>query len=216
MDSDSNMGTKNKAVTAYLPEDIEARLTEYCLEHGLSRQGKKSGKEKPALGTGIIEVLKAFFALESGAAIAPVVDQKALQKIVSKTLPDNVPTEKWVQSEIKQAIASLKKELNGGAPATKEKTPVATTEKPKKEESKKLEKPVAVETEKTEKKDETELVLNQADLAKRLNSNPSTLGRHQKKGEEHFSQWSKAKDPEKLTWKYSETKENSKIFVVAK
>lgn len=215
MDYGINMGTKNKAVTAYLPEDIEARLTEYCLEHGLSRQGKKSGKEKPALGTGIIEVLKAFFALENGAAIAPVVDQKELQKIVSKTLPDNVPTEKWVQSEIKQAIASLKKELNGGTSATKEKAPVVA-EKVKKEEPKKVKEAVVVEAKKTEEKGETELTLNQADLAKRLNSNPSTLGRHQKKGDEHFSQWSKAKDPEKLAWKYSETKENSKIFVAAK
>lgn len=216
MDYGINMGTKNKAVTAYLPEDIEARLTEYCLEYGLSRQGKKSGKEKPALGTGIIEVLKAFFALENGKAIAPIVDQKELQKIVSKTLPDNVPTEKWVQSEIKQAIASLKKELNGSIPATKEKAPVTATEKVKKEASKKVEEPVVVEAVKTEDKGKTQLILNQADLAKRLNSNPSTLGRHQKKGEEHFSQWSKAKDPEKLAWKYSETKDNSKIFVVAK
>jgi len=215
MDYGINMGTKNKAVTAYLPEDIEARLTEYCLEHGLSRQGKKSGKEKPALGTGIIEVLKAFFALENGAAIAPI-DKKELQKIVSKTLPNNVPTEKWVQSEIEQAIASLKKELNGGTPVAKEKAPVAVAEKVKKEEPKKVKEAVAVEAEKTEDKGETKLSLNQADLAKRLNSNPSTLGRHQKKGEEHFFQWSKAKDPEKLAWKYSETKENSKIFTVAK
>lgn len=216
MDSGINMGTKNKAVTAYLPEDIEARLTEYCLEHGLSRQGKKSGKEKPALGTGIIEVLKAFFALENGSAIAPVVDQKELQKIVSKTLPNNVPSEKWVQSEIKQAIASLKKELNDGTSATKEKATATTTEKAKKVEPEKVKEPVVVEAKKTKEKGETELTLNQADLAKRLNSNPSTLGRHQKKGDEHFSQWSKAKDPEKLAWKYSETKENSKIFTVAK
>ncbi|MGB2924303.1 MAG: hypothetical protein WBB82_03300 [Limnothrix sp.] len=203
-----NMGTKNKAVTAYLPEDIEARLTEYCLDHGLSRQGKKSGKEKPALGTGIIEVLKTFFSLETGAAIAPVVDKKQLQKIVSKTLPDNVPTEKWVQSEIKQAIAALKEELTSGETTlqTVENTELEESEEEPETEEKN---PKEVAEKATEK-----LTLNQADLAKRLGSNPSTLGRHQKKGEAHFAEWSKAKDPDQSAWKYSETKDNSKIFIV--
>ena len=76
------MGTKNKAVTAYLPADIETRLAEYCLEHGLSRQGKKSGKEKPALGTGIIEVLRAFFGTEMNSNRPGVVIDKKTFSIV--------------------------------------------------------------------------------------------------------------------------------------
>ncbi|QCS49825.1 hypothetical protein FEK30_10445 [Picosynechococcus sp. PCC 11901] len=185
MDYD-NMGTKNKAVTAYLPEEIEARLTAFCLENGLSRQGKKSGKEKPALGTGIIEVLRIFFSADlNGNSSSPVLDKDELQAIVSKTLPSNVPTQEWVQTEIQQAIAQLKSELNG---------PAQTTETQPSPEKK------------------SPLVLKQADLARRLRSNPSTLSRHNQKGGQHFAQWSKAKDPESVAWQYRGVEENSKMY----
>ena len=126
------MGTKNKAVTAYLPADIEASLAEYCLEQGLSRQGKKSGKEKPALGTGIVEVLRTFFGTETnGKGIKTEVDQKAIEAIVSKKLPSNVPTEDWVKTEIQQAIAGLRSELKPSTEKAKVvKTVAATNGKP--------------------------------------------------------------------------------------
>ena len=194
------MGTKNKAVTAYLPADIETRLAEYCLEHGLSRQGKKSGKEKPALGTGIIEVLRAFFGTEmNGSRSGTVIDKKEIKKIVSQTLPSNVPTEAWVKTEIQQAIATLKSELSNVEPVVTENGngngAVAVQSAPPKEEEA-----------------ETKLMLNQADLSRRLSSNPSTLSCHANKGESHFAQWSKAKDPESLAWQLDGIQENSKMF----
>jgi hypothetical protein len=220
------MGTKNKAVTAYLPEDIEAKLAEYCLEHGLSRQGKKSGKEKAALGTGIIEVLRTFFDGETHSkTVTPVIDKKEIKKIVSKTLPSNVPTADWVKTEIQQAIATFKQELQI-VPATSTEIPATTktynkqqhkpektktletkTEAPKQEPTK--ETPSITPTIPT---DPATLILNQADLAKRLNSNPSTLSRHHKKGDKHFAQWSKAQDPDKKAWQYDSTKDKSKFF----
>ncbi len=185
MDYD-NMGTKNKAVTAYLPEEIETRLTAFCLENGLSRQGKKSGKEKPALGTGIIEVLRIFFSADlNGNTPTPVLDKDELQAIVSETLPSNVPTQEWVQTEIQQAIAQLKSELD---------SPAQTTEIPPNPEKK------------------SPLILKQADLARRLRSNPSTLSRHNQKGGQHFAQWSKAKDPESVAWQYRGVEDNSKMY----
>lgn len=42
--------------------------------------------------------------------------------------------------------------------------------------------------------------INQAELAKRLDLNPSTVGRH--KGDEDFPQWSQSKDPEGIAWRY--------------
>ena len=99
------MGTKNKAVTAYLPADIEASLAAYCIEQGLSRQGKKSGKEKAALGTGIVEVLRSFFGTDTdGKGIKTEVDKKAIEAIVASKLPSNVPTEDWVKGEIEETL----------------------------------------------------------------------------------------------------------------
>ena len=180
------MGTNNKAVTAYLPPEIETRLSEYCLEHGISRQGKKSGKEKPALGTGIIEVLKIFFEAESNHDIS-VVDKQVLQEIVTETLSSTVPTREWVKTEIQQAIAAVKTELDSqpakGSTASQ---------------------PLSSEV--------SSLTLQQSDLARRLKTNPSTLSRHHKKGEQHFAQWTKARDPEKLAWQFLEIRDNSKLF----
>lgn len=105
------MGTKNKAVTAYLPEDIETQLAAFCLENGLSRQGKKSGKDKPALGTGIIEVLRLFFSANAHDRSITDLNQDELQTIISRNLPSTVPTKAWVKTEIQQAISALKAEF---------------------------------------------------------------------------------------------------------
>jgi hypothetical protein len=44
--------------------------------------------------------------------------------------------------------------------------------------------------------------LNQIELAKRLNVHPSTLSKWKTKAQ--FSEWCKQKDPDQITWKYSE------------
>ncbi|MGK7895186.1 MAG: hypothetical protein AB4372_16575 [Xenococcus sp. (in: cyanobacteria)] len=44
--------------------------------------------------------------------------------------------------------------------------------------------------------------LNQADLAKRLDVNTSTVGRQKSKSEAEFAIWSLSKDPEGIAWKY--------------
>ena len=71
-------------------------------------------------------------------------------------------------------------------------------------------------TKKVVKKKTTDLSMNQADLSRRLGSNPSTLSRHANKGESHFAQWSKAKDPDHLAWKFSGVKNKSKFFAPIK
>lgn len=52
----------------------------------------------------------------------------------------------------------------------------------------------------SEEAESTGLSLNQADLAKRLDINPSTVGR--RKSEPDFPEWSQSKDPEGVAWKY--------------
>ena len=44
--------------------------------------------------------------------------------------------------------------------------------------------------------------LNQAELAKRLDVNSSTVGRNKGKPEADFAMWSQSKDPEGVAWKY--------------
>jgi len=46
--------------------------------------------------------------------------------------------------------------------------------------------------------------LNQADLAKRLDVNSSTVGRQKNKSESDFAMWSQSRDPEGTVWKYLE------------
>jgi hypothetical protein len=47
-------------------------------------------------------------------------------------------------------------------------------------------------------------ILNQADLAKRLDVNSSTVGRNKTKSESEFAMWSQSKDPDGIAWKYVE------------
>lgn len=46
--------------------------------------------------------------------------------------------------------------------------------------------------------------MNQAELAKRLDVNSSTVGRNKTKPESDFAMWSLSKDPEGIAWKYVE------------
>jgi hypothetical protein len=56
------------------------------------------------------------------------------------------------------------------------------------------------ETKETKETNSEKLALIQADLAKRLDINPSTVGR--RKSDPDFALWSQTKDPEGLAWKY--------------
>jgi hypothetical protein len=51
------MATENKAIAVYLPKDLEERVTQFCLENGLTRKHKE-GHIAPSLGTGILKMLE--------------------------------------------------------------------------------------------------------------------------------------------------------------
>ena len=68
------MATENKAVTVYLPPELEEYVSGYCLEHDVTRKNK-AGVRTPSLGTGIVDLLRILSA-------TPISE-----------LPDNVPSE---------------------------------------------------------------------------------------------------------------------------
>lgn len=99
------MPTQNKAVTCYLPKDIEDFITGYCNEYGITRKDKE-GNIYPSLGTGIIELLK-LLAYNPELVSSPILDtvpskfsedaiEKKIDEILEKKrsnhLPDNVPS----------------------------------------------------------------------------------------------------------------------------
>ena len=99
------MTTNNKAVTCYLPKDIEDFITGYCNEYGITRKDKE-GNIYPSLGTGIIELLK-LLAYNPELVSSPILDtvpskfsedaiEKKIDEILEKKLshlPTNVPSQ---------------------------------------------------------------------------------------------------------------------------
>jgi hypothetical protein len=77
------LATNKKAISAYLPSDLEEYLTEYCIKYDITRKDKL-GEIKPALGTAIVEILRIFFSSEN--IPSPLPDNVSL-------LPSNVVTE---------------------------------------------------------------------------------------------------------------------------
>ncbi len=67
------MATENKAVTVYLPPELEEYISGYCLEYDVTRKNK-AGELQPSYGTGIVYLLR------------------ILSTIPISELPDNVPS----------------------------------------------------------------------------------------------------------------------------
>ncbi|MGK7952147.1 MAG: hypothetical protein AB4368_26025 [Xenococcaceae cyanobacterium] len=126
-----------------------------------------------------------------------------------------IKTPKFVQSlaEAKQPqkfsvkeIAQLAKQEQKSATVTK-KTPTESKSESTVDRESSTEKQ---ETSKSQTEINPLSALIQADLAKRLDLNSSTVGR--RKGKPDFPEWSQSKDPEGIAWKYLTDKE---IFVPA-
>ncbi|MDJ0593080.1 MAG: hypothetical protein QNJ72_24365 [Pleurocapsa sp. MO_226.B13] len=92
------MATNNKAISAYIPPDLEEYLTKYCTEYDITRKDK-SGEIKPALGTAVVEILKRFFSSEN----------------LPSPLPDNVPlvpSNVVTEDRLDEALSNLKSSSN--------------------------------------------------------------------------------------------------------
>ncbi len=114
------MATNKKAISAYIPSDIEEYLTQYCTEYDITRKGK-SGEIKPALGTAVVEILKIFFSsdhlpspLPSTVPLLPsnvvtndrlneALSNLELSSTIQSTLPSNVVT----YDDLDKALSTL-------------------------------------------------------------------------------------------------------------
>jgi len=109
------MTTQNKAVTCYLPKDIEDFITGYCNEYGITRKDKE-GNIYPSLGTGIIELLK-LLAYNPELVGSPILDtvpskfsedaiEKKIDEILEKKLnsPDTVPQITDLEGKVESII----------------------------------------------------------------------------------------------------------------
>jgi hypothetical protein len=109
------MTTQNKAVTCYLPKDIEDFITGYCNEYGITRKDKE-GNIYPSLGTGIIELLK-LLAYTPELVSSPILDtvpskfsedaiEKKIDEILEKKLnsPDTVPQITDLEGKVESII----------------------------------------------------------------------------------------------------------------
>lgn len=114
------MTTQNKAVTCYLPKDIEDFITGYCNEYGITRKDKE-GHLYPSLGTGIIELLK-LLAYNPELVGSPLPDavpksisedaiekkiDEILEKKLSNHLPDNVPSIEVVKDRLDNWVLAV-------------------------------------------------------------------------------------------------------------
>ena len=115
------MATNKKAISAYLPSDVEEYLTKYCTEYDITRKDK-SGEIKPALGTAVVEILKRFFSDENVPSPLPynvpllpsnVVTEDRLSEVLSElrtsgnvvnNLPSNVLTKNDLDRQVEAAI----------------------------------------------------------------------------------------------------------------
>ena len=139
----------------------------------------------------------------------------------SKEEPISIKEEKEEYSPIKtpefvESIAEAKKpeklSIKGIAQLAKQEQKLATIAKEAKADSPAPSKETSDTQVTTETKKEINPIsaLIQADLAKRLDLNSSTVGRRKSKPD--FPEWSQSKDPEGVAWKYLKDKE---LFVPA-
>lgn len=115
------MATSNKAISAYLPPDLEEYLTKYCTEYDITRKDK-SGEIKPALGTAVVEILKIFFSnddvpspLPDNVPLLPsnVITESRLKEILSELeaeskTPSNLPSNVVTEEKLNEVLSELK------------------------------------------------------------------------------------------------------------
>ncbi len=119
----------------------------------------------------------------------------ALGRIFDDSEPfGDLEEEETTVSTPPQLVTAASVARESSTPSFKELTQLA-----KQEQSKAVAASVNVESKQTNIKR-----MNQAELAKRLDVNSSTVGRNKSKPESDFAMWSQSKDPEGIAWKYIE------------
>jgi hypothetical protein len=93
------MATENKAIAVYLPDDLLERVTNFCLENGLTRKGNGTDDIKPSLGTGILRIIEERMGDNIPVATA------------SPALPSNLATQDDLTALESRLLAEVEKKL---------------------------------------------------------------------------------------------------------
>ena len=198
------MATQNKAVTTYLPSDVEQYLTKYCTKNGLTRKDK-NGKEKPSLGTGIVEVLRDYFSITadetSKSHFTEQVELAVMEKVkdLVSDFEDRLTSVEFKVNDLVQDSVSEsdKKEVNDSAPSGVSDSTEDTTGQfslPLTPENPPIEIEVNLEP--------TDIKLNGRRLAERLSVSNPEITKQVKKGVKSFRAFSQKKDPDGIEWKF--------------
>lgn len=210
------MATQNKAVTTYLPSDVEQYLTEYCTKNGLIRKDK-DGNEKASLGTGIVEVLRDYFSITadetSKSHLMEQVELAVMEKVkdlVSDFEGRLIRVESKVDYLVKDlVIESDEKEVNDSVSSEVSDSTEDTTGQfslPLTPENPPIESEVDLEL--------TDIKLNGRRLAERLSVSNPEITKQVKKGVKSFRAFSQRKDPDGIKWEFDSMERGRKYHPV--
>ncbi len=109
------MATENRAVTVYLPPELEEILEQYCTDNDINRKNKDCDAA-PSLGKGILHYLKSHL-LDNGSnnAGSTGLNKNSLLQLVKESLTnDSLNVDQTVEiarEEIRQALIPIHDEL---------------------------------------------------------------------------------------------------------
>lgn len=198
------MATSNKAVTTYLPPQIEESLTQYCVEHGLTRKGRE-GELMPSLGTGIVEALKDYFQLsqDSDTGLSKRLEQyfdNSLSSQVRDLVKDLVIDSSQV--ELMSRVAALEKKVQDLEPDKVQDSPDGVVVQDSHPGQLELLSQVSHES----RAKPSILPISGVKLSEiRFGIGKSTLaGKKRAVSAKEFARWTVQKDPDGILWKFVE------------
>lgn len=178
------MATDKTRIVSYISEDLLQALESYCFEYGHVQKNKKAGGiDRPNLSAATEEILKHYFNDPA----------KPIEEVIRTAIASEFDNFNNLSEELEKAHTEIEclKKLNTNLQAQSKGN---------------YEAPITIEAEVNKEGFE----LSQADLARRLEVNHSTISR--KSNKDDFSSWSQSVDPEGITWKV-EKRKNKKVFV---
>lgn len=177
------MVTDKIRVASYISKDTFQALEKYCFEHGCIQKDKKAGGgDKPNLSAATEEILKHYFNEPA----------KPIEEVIKGAIAAEFENFNDLSDQLKKAQVEIDylRKLNANLQAQ-------STGKYK-------------VTETIEAEVKKPLELSQAQLARRLGTNHSSISRRCKRND--FAFWSKSVDPEEFSWRLKNQK-GRKVFI---
>ena len=178
------MATDNKAVTTYIPKEVEKSLTQYCLNNGLTRNDRY-GNDKPSLGTAIVEVLKDYFSITG--------DRKSKSQFSQQVRKEVMEEVKDLVNDLQEKILSVKENFE----EFKNNAKVNYSSKSFDIGKEQLEISIPKSPFSLSRIDNpSDFRVLQKHIARRLGVSAGVILSHQKKGIDYFSEWSNSVEKE--------------------